>query len=367
MNNISDNTGDEIFQRRALEAAIRIGLVLLVVLWCFYIVRPFILPVLWGAIIAVAIYPLYLKLGALLAGRRKTAAALITLVGLALLIVPSVMLTESTIQNSQSIAQQLQDGTVNIPPPSEKVRDWPLVGEKLYGAWELGATNLGAAVSKYRSQLEGLGKHALAAAANAGATVLQFILSIIIAGILLVYADSSCRGLGAIASRIMGASGGKSFVEMAGATIRSVAQGVLGIAVIQAVLGGIGLLVMGVPYAGVWTLLILLLAIVQLPPLLVLGPIIVYVFTTSATVPAVIFMIWSLLVSMSDSFLKPLLLGRGMDIPTLVILLGAIGGMLLSGIIGLFVGAVVLAVSYTLFKAWLEQMENMEPEATDAE
>ena len=160
-----------------------------------------------------------------------------------------------------------------------------------------------------------------------------------------------------IASRVLGKKGGKDFVDITGATIRSVAQGVLGIALIQSILAGIGLMVMGVPYAGIWALLVLLLAIVQLPPLLILGPIIVYVFSVAATLPAVIFMIYGIMVSMSDAFLKPLLLGRGMDIPMLVILLGAIGGMLLSGVIGLFVGSVVLAVGYTLFTTWLAQGE----------
>jgi predicted PurR-regulated permease PerM len=153
----------------------------------------------------------------------------------------------------------------------------------------------------------------------------------------------------------MGKKGGKDFGDLAGATSRSVAQGVLGVALIQSILAGIGLLLMGVPYAGIWAMLVLLLAIVQLPPILILGPIIVYVFSVAETVPAVIFMIWSMIVSSSDAFLKPLFLGRGMDIPMLVILLGAIGGMILSGIIGLFVGAVVLAVGYTLFVAWLDQ------------
>jgi len=153
---------------------------------------------------------------------------------------------------------------------------------------------------------------------------------------------------------------------LASATIRSVAQGVLGVALIQSILAGIGLLLIGVPYAGVWAGLVLLLAIVQLPPILILGPIVVYVFSVAETVPAVVFMIWSMLVSSSDAFLKPLFLGRGMDIPMLVILLGAIGGMILSGIIGLFVGAVVLAVGYTLFTVWLEQEQQGSEEQASA-
>jgi len=336
------------------------------VLWCFNIIQPFIMLVLWGAIISVAIYPVFVKFSGVLGGRQRTAATLMTLAALALLITPTVMLTDSAIENSQHIAQQLREGTLSIPPPPEQVQSWPLVGKQLYSTWDLAATNLGAAAGKYKEQLTGLGKWLLSAAAGAGMTVLQFVVSIIIAGVLLVYAKNSRRGVDAVAARLMGAENGREFTGMAGATIRSVAQGVLGVAVIQSILAGIGLLVMGVPYAGIWTLLVLLLAIVQLPSILILGPIMIYVFTVAATVPAVLFMIWSLLVGFSDNILKPLLLGRGLDIPMLVILMGAIGGMIFSGLVGLFVGAVVLAVGYRLFTAWLGQGAQSQP-VTDQE
>ena len=344
---------EKLFNRRAIEAAIRIGLVLLLVLWCFNIIRPFILLVLWGAILAVAVYPLFEKLQSMLGGRQKLAATLMTLIALAMLVIPTVMLSGSAIENSQALAKHMEEGTLRIPPPSDNVESWPLVGEKLHRAWSLASNNLSAALSKYKDQLTEFAKWMLTAAAGAGAVLLQFIVSIIIAGMLLVYAKSGTDAVVTVSARLVGEEGGEKLAGMAGATVRSVAQGVLGVAVIQAVLAGIGLLVIGVPYAGVWTLLVLLLAIVQLPTILILGPIIVYVFTITTTVPAVIFMIWSLLVGMSDSLLKPLLLGRGLDVPMLVILLGAIGGMILSGIIGLFVGAVVLAVGYKLFMVWL--------------
>jgi predicted PurR-regulated permease PerM len=157
-----------------------------------------------------------------------------------------------------------------------------------------------------------------------------------------------------LASRLTGERG-EEFAMLATKTVRSVAQGVLGVALIQCLLAGVGLLAAGVPGAGLWALLVLLLAIVQLPPILILAPIIVYVFSVSSTTVAVIFMIWSIAVSMSDAFLKPLLLGRGVQVPMLIILVGAIGGMIHSGIIGLFVGAVVLALGYELFKAWLQE------------
>ena len=355
MSNSIGSAEDELFHRRAIEAAIRIGLVFLLVLWCFYIIRPFILLVLWGTIIAVAVYPLFEKFQAMLGGRKKLAATLMTFIALAMLLIPTVMLSGSAIENSQALAKRMEEGTLSVPPPADQVKSWPLVGERLHTAWSLASNNLSAALSRYKDQLTEAAKYVLSAAAGAGALVLKFVVSIIIAGMLLVYAKSGTAAVDKVSERLMGTQLGHKFASMAGATIRSVAQGVLGVAVIQAVLAGIGLLLIGVPYTGLWTLLVLLLAIIQLPTLIILGPIIVYVFTITSTVPAVIFMIWSLLVGASDSFLKPLLLGRGLDIPMLVILLGAIGGMILSGFIGLFVGAVVLAVGYKLFVVWLNE------------
>ncbi|HFD81591.1 MAG TPA: AI-2E family transporter [Gammaproteobacteria bacterium] len=343
------------FQRRAVDAAIRISLLAGLVVWCFNIVRPFLLPVLWGAILAVAIYPLFLRLRALLGGREKLASVLITLVALAILITPTVMLTDSLVHRSKNLAAEIEAGTLSVPPPPAKVRQWPVVGERLYEAWSLSSTNLEAALEQFKPQVAAASKFLLRTAAGAGKGILMFVVSILIAGALLVYARNSSAAMETIATRLLGDKAGRELVDIAGATIRSVAQGVLGVALIQAVLASIGLIVMGVPYAGLWTLLVLLLAIVQLPPLLILAPIIVYVFSVADTTPAILFMIWSTLVSVSDAFLKPLFLGRGMDIPMLVVLMGAIGGMILSGIIGLFVGAVVLAVGYTLFVAWLEQ------------
>ena len=155
---------------------------------------------------------------------------------------------------------------------------------------------------------------------------------------------------------------------MAIETIRSVAKGVLGVAVIQSLLSAVGLVAIGVPAPGIWAGVILLLAIMQLPPLLVLGPIAVWVFSVADATPATIFAIYAFFVSISDSFLKPLFLGRGMDIPMLVILVGAIGGMMTSGIVGLFVGAVVLAVGYKLLISWMaiEEEEEQEAQAQDS-
>ena len=352
---------------RAIDLTVRIGLLIILALWCFEIVKPFIGPIAWGVIIAVALYPVHERMRVALGGSGVTASTLLTLLVLLLMIVPSVMLSGTAIEGVTRLAENLRDGSLTIPLPPESVAGWPLIGERLSVFWTLAANNLEAALAEVAPRLTGLSGWLLARAAGVGMALLQFVVSIIIAGVMLANAPGGARMTNLIASRF----GGKRGLALAGlavATVRSVAQGVLGVAFIQSVLAGLGMMLAGVPAAGLWALLVLLLAIVQLPALLILGPVIGYVFwAESSTTVAVVFAIWSVAVSMSDTVLKPLLLGRGLSIPMLVILIGAIGGMLSSGIIGLFVGSVVLAVGYTLFIAWLGDGEPEPGQAAPAE
>jgi predicted PurR-regulated permease PerM len=350
-----------LYVARALEASIHIGLVGLVVFWCFKIGRPFIEIIVWGIIIAVAIHPIYTRLKSALGGRDGLAAILITIFALIFLLVPTILLSDSLIGTAREVAAQLEEGTLKVPPPSESVRSWPVIGEPVHKLWSLGSQDLDAAVSKMAPRLRKYGISLLSAAADAGVGILMFVVSIVIAGVFLANADGANQAALTFFRRLAGERGA-NFVELAAATVRSVAQGILGVAIIQAVLGGLGCLVAGVPGAGLWALLILLLAVVQLPPLLILGPIIVYVFSSSSTITAILFAIWSVLVSISDPFLKSLLLGRGVDVPMLIIFIGAIGGFITSGIIGLFVGAIVFTAGYKLFLRWLEEDTEPEPE-----
>ena len=359
MNTSKQPSNDKLFMARAFEATIQIGLVLLLLYWCFRIGQPFIEIIVWGIIIAVAIHPGYNRLKSVLGGRGRLAATLITLLALIVLLVPAFMLSESLINTVKALSAQLGDGTLSVPPPSESVRSWPAIGEPLYKFWNLASNNLEAALSKMTPQLKKYGIPLLSATAGAGVGILKFVVSIIIAGVLLTNDVEGSQAVRAFATRLTGERGPK-VVEMAGATVRSVALGILGVALIQTLLAGIGFLAVGVPGAGLWALLVLILAIVQLPTLLILGPIIVYVFSTSSTVVAVVFAIWSILVGISDVFLKPLLMGRGVDVPMLVIFIGAIGGFIASGIIGLFVGAIIFALGYKLFLSWLN--EDTQPE-----
>ena len=354
MNSSNQSSNDKLFIARALEATIHIGLVVLLLYWCFKIGQPFLQIILWGIIIAVAIYPGYDRLKSALGGRGRLTATLITLLALIVLLVPTYMLSQSLIDTAKEYSANIEAGTLTVPPPSERVRSWPVIGEPFYKFWSLASNNLGAALSKMSPQLKKFGIPLLSAAAGAGVGILKFVVSIIIAGVLLANAAGGGQAARAIAKRLAGERGTR-VVKLAGATVRSVALGILGVALIQTLLASLGFLLVGVPGAGLWALLVLILAVVQLPTILVLGPIIVYVFSTTSAMTAVVFAIWSILVSASDTFLKPLLMGRGVDVPMLVILLGAIGGMILSGIIGLFLGAVVLALGYKVFGALLTE------------
>ncbi len=339
-------------ERQVIEALIKFGLILLLLVWCFQIIRPFFMPVLWGAILAVALYPLHRRLAARLGDKPKWSATLITLIALSVLLLPTFFVAGAMISGATDVAQQLEAEQFTVPPPTTQVREWPVIGEKAFEAWQQASQNLERFLSAHAESLKQHLASVLKTFGGVLSTVALFTFSIVISGVFLATGPACGKGIQLMADRVTGHRH-SPLPDMAAKTVRSVALGVLGVAFIQAMAAGLGMALMGVPFTGLWTLVILILAIAQLPPILVLGPVIAYVFSVSSGTPAILFTVWSILVSASDGLLKPLLLGKGLNVPTLVILLGAIGGMMLSGIIGLFVGAVVLALGYTLLEAWL--------------
>jgi len=351
---------------QAIEIAIRLGIIFLILAWCFQILSPFISLVAWGGIIAIAIYKPFLKLVDKLGGRKKLAVTLTAILSIAVILIPVVFLSSSLIESATTIGDQITTGKVHIAPPTESVREWPLIGEKAYAFWHQASVDLSALLERYPHQLATVGKKLLGAARDAGLGVLQFVISMLIAAAFLSSAESIRAAVHRVFTRLAGTRGAP-LLDLSTATIRSVAVGVIGIAFIQAVAGGLGMMFAGVPAAGLLAIVILVLAIAQLPPILVLLPVIFYVFSVESSTVAVVFMIWSILVSMSDAFLKPLLLGRGVDAPMLVILLGAIGGMITSGIVGLFIGAVILSLGYKLFQFWVNWDVPMDPDSAGIE
>jgi predicted PurR-regulated permease PerM len=343
---------DQRFLANAMASFLQIGALLLLLVMCFNIVRPFISIVVWALILAVAIYPLHVSLTAKLGGREKTSAVLFVLIGLAIILVPTWMLGESTLSSLQSLAQNLKGGSFSVPPPNPGVADWPVIGTKTYELWSNAASNMEAFLSQYQTQLRDLAQKIFGFASGTLIGVLQFVLSTIIAGALLLQSKGGYKSTREIMASLVGTERGEKFTVTSILTIR-VVKGVLGVAVAQAILAAIGLVLIGVPAPGLWAGAVLVLAIVQLPPILVLGPIAFWVFSVAEPVPATIFLVYSFIVSVSDAFLKPMLLGRGLETPMLVILIGAIGGAIAMGIVGLFIGAVILALGYELLITWM--------------
>jgi predicted PurR-regulated permease PerM len=357
MNNVESSSVDQKFVSNSMAAFVQIAAMVILLYWCFTIISPFLGIFIWGLILSVALYPSHVALSARLGGREKLSATLIVLCGIFIISLPILLLADSTIGALNSVAAELEDGTAQIPPPADKVADWPLIGEKVHAVWSTAATNLEETINQFRPQLETVGKKVVTFAAHAAGSAVMFILSIIAAGVMFTSASGGRTAAQRIASKLAGASRGPAITDLSILTIRSVAKGIMGIAFIQAILSAIGLLVAGVPGAGLWAGIVLVLAIVQLPPFLLLGPIAVWYFSVAELAPAVIFLVYAIIVSASDAVLKPLLLGRGVDTPMLVILVGAIGGALAQGIIGLFIGAVTLALGYEILKAWMESAE----------
>jgi len=341
-----------LWNSEAIDLVLRLVFIGLLLTWSFNIVRPFIGLIVWGMIIAVATYPIYQWVAKCLGKRNILASVIYTVLMLALLLTPSVKLAMNMVDTAQVVNERWEQGELSVPPPPKIVKGWPLIGEKLHAFWLAASRDLEKTLVKHKDQVNALTNKLLASVAGAGFGVLQFAFSIIVAGMFLANAER-CKAFSSnLAVRLAGERG-RAFTLLASSTISSVAKGVLGIAFIQALLGGIGMMLMDIPAAGLWAIAVLILAVVQLPPIIILGPVAAYAFSIHETTPAVIFTVWCIIVSMSDGILKPMLLGRGLSTPMLVILVGAIGGMLLSGIIGLFVGSVVLALAYEMFKAWL--------------
>lgn len=339
------------YVNRAIEVFIHVGMVVLLTAACFFILRPFLPIIAWGIIVAIAVFPVYRKLQQALGGRATWSAILITVILLALLIVPVVLLTGTLVSGIENFVKHVREGTLVIPPPPANVEAWPIIGGPLNRAWSLASTNITTAVAAFAPQIKALFPSLLTASAGIGLTVLKFALSILVAGALLANTRATTKASHSLANRIFGERGSE-FEELAGSTIRSVTSGILGVALIQAILGAAGFLVAGLPGAGLWAVLLLVAALLQVA-VIVLLPAAIYMFTISAVTKAVIFAVWCLIVALVDNVLKPLLLGRGVATPIVIVFLGAIGGFVAMGILGLFVGAIFLSVGYKLFLAWL--------------
>ncbi len=335
------------------DVAIRLALVALIVYWSFLLLRPFIAILVWAAILSVALYPFYLWLKRVLGGRSTLASFLVTVLALVVILGPISVLGAALVENLSSIAIGISDGTVTVPPPPPYVADWPLIGSQLSAFWQTASLELSETLASIEPQLKEAALMLLGLVGSIGLGVLQFTVAIFIAGFAYSRAAGIQDSLKVFAVRAAPRMG-QDFVDLAGGTVRSVARGVVGISLIQSILFGIGALVAGIPLAGRWTFAALVLAIVQVGPGLVIVPVIIYAWSSMETVSAVIFTAYMVPVMLLDNVLKPLVMGRGLPVPMLVIFIGVIGGTMAHGLIGLFVGPIVLSLGYELGRAWVQ-------------
>jgi predicted PurR-regulated permease PerM len=335
----------------SIDIYITLGLISLFAYFSLQILSPFISVLLWAIILAVAIHPVFEKIKAAIGGRDGLAATIICLFGLVFLLVPAFFAVQSIIETFGEWARVLKGGTFAVPPPSDAVKDWPLIGGRVHALWTDAATNLGATLKHFAPQLEAAGLKMLSAGAGLLGGVLQFALSIIFAAVFLCYSAPLAGGTKNVAHRISTARG-RALVEMAGATIRNVSRGILGVAVIQGGLAAIGILVAGLPFAGLLAAAVVASCIVQVP-ILVIVPTIIYVWSAEPTTFALIYTVYMVPVLLSDNVLKPVLMARGLETPMAVILIGVIGGTVSNGLMGLFIGPVVLALFYKMVTNWM--------------
>jgi len=337
------------------DITIRLFFLIIIVAWCLMIMLPFASIILWSVILAMAMYPLHNSLSKKLGNSPKLASSIIIISFLAIVLIPTGLLIGSLIEEVKTVKSLYDSGALTIPPPTEKVKEWPIIGSALYEFWLNASENLQNLILKYQDQLIAVGSKVGKGILGAIGGVVQILISLIIAGVFRLFG-----GLGNETRNVIRKLDGNrvhEFADMILKTVSSVVKGVMGVALVLALLNGVLFMLAGIPYAGIWTLICFILAVLQLPLFFVTLPIIAYMFATKEFVPAAIWTVLLFVAGLSDNVLKPILLGKGAPVPMLVIFIGVIGGFILSGFIGLFTGAIVMSIGYKLFLGWVDSSD----------
>jgi predicted PurR-regulated permease PerM len=346
---MTTTTGRQDIARTTL-GVVFIGLLILTSLW---IMRPFLPALIWATMIVVSTWPLMRACESRLWGKRSLAVATMTAALLLLFVIPFSLAINTILDNSDQITESAKSlATATLPPAPQWVADLPLLGSKLARTWNefvaKGASNVGARLAPYtRDVLLWL----LSKLGGFGMTFVHFLLTVVISAIMYAKGEVAVAGVCRFARRLADARGENS-VYLAGQAIRGVAMGVVVTALVQSLLGGIGLLIAGAPIPAVLTAVMFMLCIAQVGPLLVLIPVVVHTYWAGDATWGTFLLVWSVVVGLLDNFLRPVLIKRGADLPLLLIFAGVIGGLFAFGIVGIFVGPVVLAVAYTLLDDW---------------
>ena len=342
---------------RFLDMFIKFGLILGLASFCFTVFSPFMNMMLWALILAVTLYPLHQRFAARLDGKQGKAATLLVLLGILLIVAPTVAMVSSLGDSVSTLVDKVNSNTLVIPAPSADIAAIPVVGEKLHAIWLKASTDLPGLVNSYRPQLGDLAKQVVGMLASMGGGLMGFVFSFIVAGIIMAWGGPGATSATHIAMRVTDANKGVALTKLCTSTIRAVAQGVIGVAFIQALLAGVVMALAGIPGVGIFFILALILGIAQIPVILITAPAIAIMWSSgdNGTALNVIYSVLLIIAGMADNVLKPLLLGRGVDAPMPVVLLGALGGMATSGILGMFIGATLLSIGYRIFMAWVNE------------
>jgi predicted PurR-regulated permease PerM len=342
-------------QRDLTQTTLAVLFIGILIAASFWIVRPFLSAVIWATMVVVATWPVMIRVQARLGGRRSLAVAVMTLCLLLVLLVPLSVAIVTLVDNADRIvgwSKWLAE--TRVPPPPDWVAGIPVVGDKLQQVWQqFVAAGIQDFAIKLAPYAQAITKWLAAEVGGFGMLFFQFLLTVVIAAILYSGGESAASWIKQFGMRLAGTKGVNAVV-LAGQAIRGVALGVVVTAVAQSVLGGIGLAIAGVPMVAVLTALMFMLSIAQLGPLLVLVPAVVWLYWTGDNVWGTFLLVWTLIVGSMDNFLRPYLIKKGADLPLLLIFAGVIGGLVSFGLVGIFVGPVVLAVTYTLIDAWVK-------------
>jgi predicted PurR-regulated permease PerM len=347
---------------RIVLVVLFIGLMIVSSLW---ILQPFLGALSWATMIVVATWPLMLKVQNALGGRRWAAVLVMTVAMLLLLVAPLTIAILTVIDRRDEIANMVASlSATHVPQPPAWLEGVPLVGARLSGEWRrlaaIGAEELAAQAAPYiRQALTWFAGQA----GSLGLMVLHFVLTLVLSAILYANGEAAAMGVRRFGRRLADERG-ENAVVLSGQAIRAVALGVIVTAIVQSAAAGLGLAVAGIPYAGVLTTIILVLCIAQIGPLLVLAPAVAWVYWSGHPVLGTVLLVWSIAVGVLDNVLRPVLIRRGADLPLLLIFAGVIGGLIGFGVIGLFVGPTVLAVTYRLLEAWISDID---PKDVDVE
>jgi len=305
---------------------------------------------------------LHSSLAKKMGNRPKLASSLIVVTMLIIVILPVGLLASSLVEEVKELKILYTEGKLTIPPPNEKVKTWPVIGDDLSAIWQAASTNIEGTVMKYQDQLTAFGKSLAKGVLSSVGAIGQFVIAFIIAGILLVIPGTG-ENIRMFFRKVAGERGDE-YADITLKTVSSVVKGVLGVALVLALLHGFIFMIAGVPFAGIWTLLVFVLCVLQLPVIFITLPVVAYIFSTNEVGTAIMWTVLLLIAGLSDNVLKPILLGKGAPVPMLVIFIGVIGGFIFSGFIGLFTGAIVLSIGYKLFVGWINP-EKLEVEAAE--